>query len=222
MTFVSTCFAQALLQSYLDHIRFHIVNWVALRHDAFSDAKNCPSFPAIPRPLFVASMMRRRETTSATARGVSVGKLACVIADRGAKFDHMTFCRRTACRVGARHRGRPPLYRADARVSSHHHGVGPRGGVAAWTKGPGRSGGRAGMRYFNPDVCCLHRAPAPVAPCVRLGSDADDLSAGRPGPPLAYLGVAVTVKRLTAATAASRFDNINRPRELSKTGNRDL
>jgi hypothetical protein len=111
VTFVSTCFAQALLQSYLDHIRFHIVNWVALRHDAFSDAKDCPSFPAIPRPLFVASMMRRRETTSATARSASVGKLACVIADRGAKFDHMTFCRRTACRVGARYRGRP-LYTA--------------------------------------------------------------------------------------------------------------
>jgi hypothetical protein len=50
--FVSTWFGRALLQIYLDHISFHVVNRVARRHDAFGGAKNCPSFPAIPRPLF--------------------------------------------------------------------------------------------------------------------------------------------------------------------------
>jgi hypothetical protein len=42
VTFVATCFGRALLQIYVDHISF-IVNPVALRHDAFSGAKNRPS-----------------------------------------------------------------------------------------------------------------------------------------------------------------------------------
>ena len=86
-------FGQALCQIYVDHICFQIVNWFALRHDAFSGV-TVPAF-ALPRPL--AALMMRPASMNAALQALMVfpiGAFSCLIADPGAKAAHPAFCRR--------------------------------------------------------------------------------------------------------------------------------